>query len=59
MVTHGVSDPSVVDPDAWVNAHSAVASTRERVVALIRPFLERHLDRDTATRQTTRRETAA
>jgi pimeloyl-ACP methyl ester carboxylesterase len=24
--THGVSDPTVVDPDVWVNAHAAVAS---------------------------------
>jgi pimeloyl-ACP methyl ester carboxylesterase len=133
--THGVSDPSMVDPDTWINAHSAVASSPERiaaqlelfadyssnvdlyprvheffrasqvpllavwgrndqifgpdgalafardlpraeinlldgghfllesrlteVVALIRPFLERHLNRDTATTRTTRRDTAA
>lgn len=25
--THGVSDPTVIDPDAWVNAHAAVASS--------------------------------
>jgi len=31
--THGVSDPSVVDPDTWINAHSAVASSPERVDA--------------------------
>jgi pimeloyl-ACP methyl ester carboxylesterase len=29
--THGVSDPSVVDPDAWVNAHAAVASSEAAV----------------------------
>jgi pimeloyl-ACP methyl ester carboxylesterase len=133
--THGVSDASVVDPDNWINAHSAVASTPERidaqlelfanystnvdlypqvheyfrtsqvpllavwgrndqifgpdgalafardlpnaeinlldgghfllesrlaeVVALMRPFLDRYLGRDTAAAQTTRRETAA
>jgi pimeloyl-ACP methyl ester carboxylesterase len=31
--THGASDPSVVDPDTWINAHSAVASSPERVAA--------------------------
>jgi pimeloyl-ACP methyl ester carboxylesterase len=29
--THGVSDPSVVDPDAWVNAHAAVASSESAI----------------------------
>lgn len=38
--THGVSDPSVVDPDAWVNAHTAVASTPERVAAQLELFAD-------------------
>jgi len=25
--THGVSDPSVVDPDTWINGHAAVAGS--------------------------------
>jgi pimeloyl-ACP methyl ester carboxylesterase len=29
--THGVSDPTVVDPDAWVNAHAAVASSEAAI----------------------------
>ena len=29
--THGVSDPTVIDPDAWVNAHAAVADTEDAV----------------------------
>ena len=29
--THGVSDPTVVDPDAWVNAHVAVASSEAAI----------------------------
>ena len=38
--THGVSDPSVVDPDAWVNAHTAVASTPARVAAQLELFAD-------------------
>jgi pimeloyl-ACP methyl ester carboxylesterase len=38
--THGVSDPSVVDPDSWINAHSAVASTPERVAAQLELFAD-------------------
>jgi pimeloyl-ACP methyl ester carboxylesterase len=38
--THGVSDPSVVDPDAWINAHSAVASSPERVAAQLELFAD-------------------
>jgi pimeloyl-ACP methyl ester carboxylesterase len=38
--THGVSDPSVVDPDSWVNAHSAVASSPERVAAQLELFAD-------------------
>lgn len=38
--THGVSDPTVVDPDAWVNAHAAVASTPERVAAQLELFAD-------------------
>jgi pimeloyl-ACP methyl ester carboxylesterase len=29
--THGVSDPTVVDPDVWVNAHAAVASSEAAI----------------------------
>lgn len=38
--THGVSDPTIVDPDAWVNAHAAVASTPERVAAQLELFAD-------------------
>ncbi|OFJ50301.1 alpha/beta fold hydrolase [Mycolicibacterium grossiae] len=38
--THGVSDPTVVDPDAWVNANAAVASTPERVAAQLELFAD-------------------
>jgi pimeloyl-ACP methyl ester carboxylesterase len=38
--THGVSDPSVVDPDTWINAHSAVASSQERVNAQLELFAD-------------------
>ena len=38
--THGVSDPSVVDPDSWINAHAAVASTPERVAAQLELFAD-------------------
>jgi pimeloyl-ACP methyl ester carboxylesterase len=38
--THGVSDPSVVDPDTWINAHSAVASSLERVAAQLELFAD-------------------
>jgi len=38
--THGVSDPSVVDPDTWINAHSAVASSPERVAAQLELFAD-------------------
>jgi pimeloyl-ACP methyl ester carboxylesterase len=38
--THGVSDPSVVDPDSWINAHSAVASSPERVAAQLELFAD-------------------
>lgn len=37
---HGVSEPTVVDPDAWVNAHAAVASTPERVAAQLELFAD-------------------
>jgi pimeloyl-ACP methyl ester carboxylesterase len=29
--THGVSDPTLVDPDAWVNAHAAVAGSESAI----------------------------
>jgi len=38
--THGVSDPSVLDPDAWVAAHWAVASTPQRVAAQLELFAD-------------------
>jgi pimeloyl-ACP methyl ester carboxylesterase len=38
--THGVSDPTVVDPDTWVNAHAAVASTPEKVAAQLALFAD-------------------
>ncbi|MDT5187678.1 MAG: hypothetical protein QOI29_5836 [Mycobacterium sp.] len=38
--THGVSDPSVVDPDNWINAHSAVASSPARVDAQLELFAD-------------------
>lgn len=38
--THGVSDPTVVDPDVWVNAHFAVASTEARVAAQLEMFAD-------------------
>lgn len=38
--TQGVLDPSVVDPDTWVSAHAAVASTPERVAAQLELFAD-------------------
>jgi pimeloyl-ACP methyl ester carboxylesterase len=38
--THGVSDPSVVDPDTWINASSAVASSPARVAAQLELFAD-------------------
>ena len=38
--THGVSDPSVVDPDVWVNAHAAVADTEEAVEVQLALFAD-------------------
>jgi pimeloyl-ACP methyl ester carboxylesterase len=38
--THGVSDPSVVDPDVWVNAHAAVADTAEAVEVQLALFAD-------------------
>jgi pimeloyl-ACP methyl ester carboxylesterase len=38
--THGVSDPSVVDPDVWVNAHTAVADTDEAVEVQLALFAD-------------------
>ncbi len=38
--THGVSDPSVVDPDAWTNAYTAVTSTPERIAAQLELFAD-------------------
>jgi pimeloyl-ACP methyl ester carboxylesterase len=36
--THGVSDPTLVDPDSWHTAHTAVASTPERIEAQLALF---------------------
>ncbi|MCW2552083.1 MAG: hypothetical protein JWR78_1864 [Mycobacterium sp.] len=38
--THGISDPTVVDPDAWVNAHAAVADTEEAIAVQLELFAD-------------------
>lgn len=38
--THGVSDTSVVDPDAWMTAHAAAAATEQRVAAQLELFAD-------------------
>ena len=38
--THGVSDPAVVDPDAWVNAHAAVAIDEEAIAVQLELFAD-------------------
>jgi pimeloyl-ACP methyl ester carboxylesterase len=38
--THGVSDPTVVDPDVWRSAHDAVAGTPERVAVQLELFAD-------------------
>ena len=38
--THGVSDPSVVDPDSWLHAGWAVASTEQRMAAQLELFAD-------------------
>ncbi|MCK0173612.1 alpha/beta fold hydrolase [Mycolicibacterium sp. F2034L] len=38
--THGVADPTVVDPDVWVAAHRAVASSPDRVDAQLELFAD-------------------
>jgi pimeloyl-ACP methyl ester carboxylesterase len=38
--THGVSDPAVVDPDTWINAHAAVAGGPDRVAAQLELFAD-------------------
>jgi len=38
--THGVSDPSVVDPDAWVNAHAAVAGSEKAIAVQLELFAD-------------------
>lgn len=38
--THGVSDPTVVDPDSWTNAHTAVADTDESVAIQLELFAD-------------------
>lgn len=38
--THGVSDPSVVDPDSWINAYAAVSSTPAKVDAQLELFAD-------------------
>jgi pimeloyl-ACP methyl ester carboxylesterase len=36
--THGVSDPTVVDPDVWVNAHASVAGSEEAIAVQLELF---------------------
>jgi pimeloyl-ACP methyl ester carboxylesterase len=38
--THGVSDPTLVDPDVWRSAHGAVAATPERVAVQLELFAD-------------------
>lgn len=38
--THGVSDPTVVDPDAWVNAHAAVADSEQAIAVQLELFAD-------------------
>jgi pimeloyl-ACP methyl ester carboxylesterase len=38
--THGVSDPSLVDPDTWVNAHAAVAGSEEAIAVQLALFAD-------------------
>ncbi len=38
--THGLSDTSVVDPDAWITAHAAVAATEQRMAAQLELFAD-------------------
>jgi pimeloyl-ACP methyl ester carboxylesterase len=38
--THGVSDATVVDPDVWVNAHTAVAGSEEAIAVQLQLFAD-------------------
>jgi pimeloyl-ACP methyl ester carboxylesterase len=38
--THGVSDPTVVDPDVWTLAHAAVADTEESIAIQLALFAD-------------------
>jgi pimeloyl-ACP methyl ester carboxylesterase len=38
--THGVSDPTVVDPDVWINAHAAVAGAEEAIAVQLELFAD-------------------
>ena len=38
--THGVSDPTLVDPDVWVNAHEAVAVDEDAIAAQLELFAD-------------------
>ena len=38
--THGVSDPTVVDPDSWTNAHTAVADTEASIAIQLELFAD-------------------
>ena len=40
--THGVSDPTLVDPDVWVNAHAAVAVDEDAIAAQLELFADYH-----------------
>jgi pimeloyl-ACP methyl ester carboxylesterase len=44
--THGVSDPTVVDPDVWVNAHAAVASSEAAIQIQLALFADYHTNVD-------------
>jgi len=38
--THGVSDPTVVDPDVWINARAAVAGSEEAIAVQLELFAD-------------------
>jgi pimeloyl-ACP methyl ester carboxylesterase len=38
--THGVSDPTVVDPDVWINAHAAVAGNEAAIAVQLELFAD-------------------
>jgi pimeloyl-ACP methyl ester carboxylesterase len=38
--THGVSDPTVIDPDVWANAHAAVAGSEAAIAIQLELFAD-------------------